>query len=59
MIEPTETESKKELDRFAEAMIKISKEKPEIIKDAPNRTPVKRVNEVEATKNQVFTWNKI
>lgn len=39
MIEPTESESKKELDRFCEAMIQIRKEAdahPEIIKNAPH-----------------------
>ena len=39
MIEPTESESKKELDRFCEAMIQIRKEAdtyPEIIRNAPH-----------------------
>lgn len=38
MIEPTESEDKAELDRFAEAMIKIKEEIetcPEILKHAP------------------------
>jgi glycine dehydrogenase len=38
MIEPTESESKKELDRFCEAMIQIRKEAdqyPEVIKNSP------------------------
>ncbi len=39
MIEPTESESKKELDRFCDAMIEIRKEAdstPEILKNAPH-----------------------
>lgn len=39
MIEPTESESKRELDRFCEAMIQIRKEAdicPEVIKNAPH-----------------------
>lgn len=39
MIEPTESESKKELDRFCEAMIQIRKEAdqyPDVIRNAPH-----------------------
>jgi glycine dehydrogenase subunit 2 len=59
MIEPTETESKEYLDKYVETLIKIADEDPEIVKDAPNNTPVKRVDEVGATKNQILTWNMI
>lgn len=43
MIEPTESESKKELDRFCEAMIEIRKEAdttPEVLKNAPHTAEV-------------------
>ncbi len=43
MIEPTESESKKELDRFCEAMIQIRKEAdlyPTIIRNAPHTSNV-------------------
>ncbi|PID31072.1 MAG: glycine dehydrogenase (aminomethyl-transferring) [Candidatus Cloacimonadota bacterium] len=53
MIEPTETESKEVLDRFIDVLKKISKEakeNPEIVKNAPVTTPVKRLNEALAAK---------
>jgi glycine dehydrogenase subunit 2 len=59
MIEPTESESKEDLDRYVDALIKISDEKPEIVKNAPNNTPVKRVDDVGATKSPILTWNMI
>jgi len=59
MIEPTESESKKDLDRFIDALIKIAEEKPDIVKGAPTNTPVKRIDEVSATKNPILTWDMI
>lgn len=59
MIEPTETESKKDLDRYVETLIKIADEEPDVVKNSPTRTSVKRVDEVEATKNPILTWNMI
>ena len=54
MIEPTETESKETLDKFISAMIEIADEcerNPELVKNAPSNTPVKRVNDTYAVKN--------
>ena len=48
MIEPTETESKETLDRFAEAMAGIAEEvrtAPDVVRGAPHTTPVGRVDE--------------
>jgi glycine dehydrogenase subunit 2 len=59
MIEPTETESKYDLDKYIEALIKIAEEKPDIVRSSPNNTPVKRIDEVEATKNLILTWKMI
>lgn len=59
MIEPTETESKEDLDRYIDALIKIADEDPEIVKNSPINTSVKRVDEVGATKNPILTWNMI
>jgi glycine dehydrogenase subunit 2 len=59
MIEPTETESKEDLDNYINALFKIADEDPEIVKNAPNNTKVKRVDEVGATKNPILTWNMI
>jgi glycine dehydrogenase subunit 2 len=57
MIEPTETESKKSLDNFIEVMNKIYNEavnKPEILKKAPHKTPVGRLDAVSAARNPVL-----
>lgn len=59
MIEPTETESREELDRFADAMIAITKEPPETVMNAPLETPVGRVDDVWAAKNLVLTWHAL
>jgi glycine dehydrogenase subunit 2 len=53
MIEPTETESKEEIDRFADAMIEIAQlaeKEPDRITECPVNTPVKRLDEAGAVK---------
>ena len=60
MIEPTETESKHNLDKFVDAMIKIMGEDAETVKSAPcGETPVCRVDELHAVKNLTLNWNEI
>ena len=57
MIEPTETESKQTLDRFAEVMLKIADEAhndPQLLHDAPHHTPVSRLDEVKAARALVL-----
>jgi glycine dehydrogenase subunit 2 len=59
MIEPTETEGKRELDLFAEAMISIAKEietDPEMVRTAPHNTRTSRVDEVAAARRPVVRW---
>ncbi len=59
MMEPTETESKQTMDEFIDAMKKIAEEartNPEVFKDAPHNTPVRRIDEVAAVKNPVLRW---
>ena len=59
MIEPTETESKRELDLFVEALIAIAKEveeDPEIVLKAPHGTRTGRVDEVTAARKPVLRW---
>ncbi len=59
MIEPTETESKETLDKFAETLIKIKKEameNPELLHEAPHNTPVRRLNEVKAARDLKVRW---
>ena len=54
MIEPTESYSKAELDRFCEAVIaicQIVREHPRVLQKVPLFTPVDRVDEVEANRN--------
>jgi len=53
MIEPTESYTKAELDRFTQAVLairKIIREFPEALKDAPRFTPIKKVDEVAANR---------
>jgi glycine dehydrogenase subunit 2 len=59
MIEPTETESKLELDQFIEAMIAIAQEvesDPQMVKNAPYGTRTSRVDEVGAARKPVMRW---
>ena len=58
MIEPTESESKQDLDKYIQTLCTIAKEDSEKVKNAPFHTPVGRVDEVSATKNQQFTWHE-
>ncbi len=56
MVEPTETEAKETLDEFAAAVEEILAEaerEPQILADAPYTTPVRRLDEVRATKRPV------
>jgi len=56
MIEPTETETKESLDAFTEAIEQILAEAevdPEKAKQAPYTTPVRRLDEVKATRKPV------
>ncbi len=59
MIEPTESESKETLDAFAAALIQIAheaKESPELLKNAPQTMPVKRLDEVRAAKQPILRY---
>jgi glycine dehydrogenase subunit 2 len=59
MIEPTETESKDTLDAFASALIEIAREareQPELVKTAPHRAPVGRLDETRAARRPVLRW---
>lgn len=60
MIEPTETESKDTLDRFAMAMEQIAHESatnPQLVLDSPVTTPVRRLDEVKAAKEPDLRFN--
>jgi len=61
MIEPTETESRRDLDLFIEAMKAIAREAktdPEVLHSAPHVTYVSRLDEVNAAKNPILRWEK-
>jgi len=61
MVEPTETESKRDLDLFIDAMKKIAqeaKENPEILKSAPHHSYVRRLDETTAARNPVLKWER-
>lgn len=53
LIEPTETESKEELDHFVQIMKTIREEaatNPNLVKEAPHTLPVKRLDDVKAAR---------
>ncbi|MBT9588108.1 aminomethyl-transferring glycine dehydrogenase subunit GcvPB [bacterium] len=58
MIEPTETESLETLDRFADTMLRIAQEDPELVRSAPHNTPVSRLDEVRAARKPVLRWEE-
>lgn len=60
MIEPTETESKRDLDLFIGAMKQIAKEAkedPKILKSAPHISYVRRLDETSAARNPILKWD--
>ncbi|MCU1336784.1 MAG: glycine dehydrogenase (decarboxylating) beta subunit [Bryobacterales bacterium] len=59
MIEPTETESKQELDLFVRALISIAQEaeeNPELVLMAPYSTRTTKVDEVAAARKPILKW---
>ncbi|HET8976839.1 MAG TPA: aminomethyl-transferring glycine dehydrogenase subunit GcvPB [Solirubrobacteraceae bacterium] len=56
LIEPTETETRETLDRFAEILVTILREAaedPETARTAPHTTPVRRLDEAGAARHPV------
>jgi len=59
MIEPTESESKEEMDLFIEAMRSIAEEvdeDPQTVLNAPHSTRVSRLDEVAAARKPILRW---
>ncbi|MCI0517382.1 MAG: aminomethyl-transferring glycine dehydrogenase subunit GcvPB [Woeseiaceae bacterium] len=59
LIEPTETETREALDRFADAMIAIAeraKSDPASVQGAPYKMPVRRLDDVKAARNLDLAW---
>ena len=60
MIEPTETETKETLDDFAKIMIFLNENidsQLEYFKEAPYKTPVRRLDETKANRELDVRWN--
>ena len=59
MIEPTESESRESLDNFIKVMKQIAqeaREDPELLRNAPYATPVRRLDEVKAAKDMIVRY---
>lgn len=59
MIEPTESESKEELDRFVDALRTIAEEarsNPDRVRSAPTATAIGRLDEVKASRQPILSW---
>jgi len=59
LIEPTETESKETLDAFCDAMLAIAREaeeEPEVVRSAPHRASLRRLDEATAARKPVLRW---
>lgn len=59
LIEPTETESRDELEGFVAAMVKIKEEAeqdPETVRGAPYTQPVRRLDDVKAARELDLVW---
>jgi glycine dehydrogenase subunit 2 len=61
MIEPTESESREELDLFVAAMRQIAREveeNPQLVLDAPHSTRVSRLDETTAARKPILRYRK-
>jgi glycine dehydrogenase subunit 2 len=59
MIEPTESESREELDLLIDALKQIAQEaaeNPELVKTSPHTTRVQRMDETTAARKPVLRW---
>lgn len=60
LIEPTETETKENLEEFANVMNIIAqeaKENPDVVRNAPTTTPVKRIDDALAARKLNVKWS--
>jgi glycine dehydrogenase subunit 2 len=59
MIEPTESESREELDLLIDALQQIAREaaeNPEFVRSAPHTTRLRRLDETAAARKPVLRW---
>jgi glycine dehydrogenase subunit 2 len=62
MIEPVDSESKQEVDNLISvlrAIAKEAKEDPDLIRNAPHTTPVKRLDEVKAARQPILSYKDL
>ena len=62
MVEPVENESKQTLDEFIEIMRRIAKEAkedPDMLKNAPYHTPVRRLDEALAARRPIVSYKDL
>lgn len=60
MIEPTESESREELDLLVDALRQIAREaeeNPELVKNAPYTTRLRRLDETTAARKPILRWH--
>jgi glycine dehydrogenase subunit 2 len=61
LVEPTETETKAELDAFVDALVAIQREAesdPELVRGAPHTLPVRRLDDVKAARELDLVWSE-
>ncbi|HEX7036762.1 MAG TPA: aminomethyl-transferring glycine dehydrogenase subunit GcvPB [Pseudomonadales bacterium] len=61
LVEPTETETKAELDAFVDALVAIQQEaetQPDLVRGAPYTLPVRRLDDVKAARELDLTWDE-
>ena len=59
LIEPTETETREELDALVDALIAIraeAQENPDLVRGAPYSLSVRRLDDVKAARELDLTW---
>ena len=59
LIEPTESETREELDGFVAALVEIREEarhNPDLVKGAPHTMPVRRLDDVRAARQLDLAW---
>ncbi len=60
LIEPTETETREEIDAFVDVLTQIREEAasdPDLLRNAPHNLPLKRLDEVRAAKELHLRWS--
>lgn len=62
LVEPTETESRAELDRFADVLLALAeraRSDPQSFKAAPRLAPVRRLDETQAARKPRLRWSPL